>query len=294
MAQPAEKLKALADLIADYREGEVPRPDSAHVQNWLNQFDEPLREPILDEMTHVLQKTYVSKIKVNKFLAGLVTVQKLTGDDPASFWQNASFLDIQTRGNSQKDFLALFAPPLKEKTGLDLVKCGKDPSCYIYIDDGIWTGMTLIESLSRWLRQTAPNKSVVHVIVIAGHVGGKHYAETQLQKLAKEINKTVEFHWWALHPIEDRKININSSDVLRPTVLPDDKATQDYAAALKYKPAFRTPGQVGALKVFSTDAGRQLLEQQMLTKGSYIRTVAPNLPKYARPLGDIVLETLGF
>jgi hypothetical protein len=32
----------------------------------------------------------------------------------------------------------------------------------------------------------------------------------------------------------------------------------------------------------------------MLAKGCYIRTVAPRLPKYARPLGDMVLETLGF
>ncbi len=48
------------------------------------------------------------------------------------------------------------------------------------------------------------------------------------------------------------------------------------------------------MKIFSSDEGRELLEQQFLAKGAYIRTVCPLLNKYQRPLGNMLLETLGF
>jgi hypothetical protein len=48
------------------------------------------------------------------------------------------------------------------------------------------------------------------------------------------------------------------------------------------------------LKIFSSEEGRNLLEQQFLAKGTYIRTVCPLLNEYQRPLGNMLLETLGF
>jgi hypothetical protein len=223
-----------------------------------------------------------------------VSNKNLAGEKPKDFWTNAKFLDIQSRGHSQTEFLKLFAVPLKEKTGLDLAKCGAQPACYVYLDDGIFTGMTLIQSLSTWLKGDAPQNAVLHVIVIAGHIGGKQYAQTELNKVAKQLGKTIEFHWWALLSLEDRKININISDVLRPTIVPNDERTQVYAKSLQYSPVLRAPGNVGAKKFFSSEEGRNLLEQQLLMKGSLIRELSPRLPVYARPLGGMVLQTLGF
>ena len=143
MALSAELLSATASLIADYREGEITRPDSAHVEKWLSQFDEGNRAPLLGEMNHVLGRTYISKPRVEAFLSSLVVSKKLAGEKPVEFWKNAKFLNIQTRGSSQREFLTLFAIFLKQKTGLDLAKCGTTPACYVYLDDGIFTGMTL-------------------------------------------------------------------------------------------------------------------------------------------------------
>jgi hypothetical protein len=77
MAVSAELLTATVSIIADYREGEINRPDPGHVERWLAQFDEPVREPLLTELKHVLAKTYVSKSGVERFLGGLVTLSKL-------------------------------------------------------------------------------------------------------------------------------------------------------------------------------------------------------------------------
>ncbi|MCC6780259.1 MAG: hypothetical protein IT537_27090 [Hyphomicrobiales bacterium] len=58
MAVPAVKLEALAQSIADCREGEIARLDVAHIGAWLNRFDEGVRETLLDEVTHVLGKSF--------------------------------------------------------------------------------------------------------------------------------------------------------------------------------------------------------------------------------------------
>jgi hypothetical protein len=294
MAVSRELLATAASIIADYREGEISRPDVAHVEKWLSQFDGSIRESLLTEMNHVLSKTYVSKKSAEGFLVGLATLKKLAGDNPKDFWVNAKFLDVQKRGKSQRELLSLFETPLKQATGLGIADCGQQPNSYIYLDDGIFTGMTLIQSLTPWLKNEAPQKAILHVIVMAGHAGGKYYAETNLKKVATAAGKDIDFHWWALLALEDRKANINISDVLRPTSLPDDARARAYAEALKFPPVFRTPGSVGEKKIFSSEDGRNLLEQQLLIKGAYIKEIAPRLPKFARPLGDMVLETLGF
>ena len=100
--------------------------------------------------------------------------------------------------------------------------------------------------------------------------------------------------WWRAIQLEDQKINTNSSDVLRPVTIPDDDAVNEYVKAMTHKPHLRTAGQVGGVGIFSSDAGRQLLEQEFLKAGVQIRKLCPQLNKYQRPLGNSVLETLGF
>ena len=94
--------------------------------------------------------------------------------------------------------------------------------------------------------------------------------------------------------LEDRLAYINTSDVFRPAQIPADAVTQAYVKAMKRQPVLRTPPGTGDLKIFSSDEGRKLLEQQFLAKGAYIRTVCPMLNQYQRPLGNTLLETLGF
>jgi hypothetical protein len=117
----------LAGIITDYRAGEippVPRPSKEHVKGWVEQFDENIRDKILTELAHVLALTYIAKPKVEGFLSALVTNEQLTGSDAKSFWQGAKLLDIQKKGNSQREMLSMFAVPLKDSLGLELGDCG--------------------------------------------------------------------------------------------------------------------------------------------------------------------------
>jgi hypothetical protein len=144
------------------------------------------------------------------------------------------------------------------------------------------------------MNTTAPNSAEVLIITLGLHVGGQYYAREKLAEVAKAAGKSIMLHWWHRILIEDRKSETYVSDVLRPAVLPSDAEVQAYALALRFPPVLRTAGNVGGNKFFSSEAGRSLLEQQMLKSGLHIRKICPRLPANMRPLGYMILQTLGF
>lgn len=289
-----EILASIAATTADYRAGELPAPTPAHVERWVQQFDAAVQLPILQEIDHVLKNTYFSKQKVSEFIRDAIRTQKLTGDDAQQFWHNANFLDIQGGGDSQTDILALFSEVLSSELGFGIDDCGRSGDVFIYLDDGIFTGNRVRRDLEEWVRDHAPAQAKVHVICIALHRGGQYYASGKIQDAVRASGKTITITWWRAIELEDRKTYSSTSDVLRPTVIPNDPAVQAYVGAMQYQPTLRTAGNPGAPGLFSSDAAKIQLEQEFLKAGVHIRQVCPNLSATQRPLGHMTLETLGF
>lgn len=289
-----ELLTSIATTIQDYRAGEIAKLTSAHVDRWVKQFDTAVQEPLLCELDHVLTNTYISRANVTTFLTSLLTNQKLVGDDPCNFWKGVHFLNNQSAGNSQREMLALFDSFLKNHCGFQVAACGKTGTTYAYLDDAVFTGNRVLKDISTWIQVAAPAKATVHVITIAYHRGGQYYAENKIAEVAKAAKKDIKLTWWTCVEIEDTKAHINTSDVLRPTHLPADALVTAYVATLKYPVTLRTPGNLGVHKFFSSENGRDALEQELLKAGARIRDMCPHLNKYQRPLGNMVLETLGF
>jgi hypothetical protein len=290
-------LDSIASILADYRKGEIDVPDAAHVERWISQFDTEVQGPILSEVQYVLGRTYITRRSVDGFLKGLSTHAKLTNGKPGKFWKEASILRIQRAGSSQKEMLQLFGEILKKDHGVDVYASPQEGEVAVYIDDVIFSGGHVRGDLVGWITETAPKKVTIHVIVLAYHLGGQWYADQQIMKAAKTAGKEVKLHWWAIHTIEDRKAYINQSDVLRPTKIPDHELTKAYAEALAaagFPPILRKPGRVGKGKFYSSEEGRSLLEQQFLMKGAEIREQCPYLNEFQRPLGNVLLSTLGF
>ncbi len=290
----AELLTSIATTITDYRPGEITTPDANHVERWITQFDAAVQDPMLAELDHVLKKTYVTRANVEQFLGIVLTARKLAGDDPCDFWRKANFLSIQGGGDSQREMLALFRTVLRSTCGLDLDDCGSDDGPYIYLDDVVFTGNRIKNDLSAWIRASAPAAAKLHVVVIGLHLGGKWYANGKIQEVAAAAGKEVDIDWWRCLSIEDRNHYVANSDVLRPSALPDDAAVQVYAQGLRHAPVLRRGNSVGKNKFFSSDAGRNTLEQELLKAGCAIRWTCPNLNQYQRPLGNTLLQTLGF
>jgi hypothetical protein len=294
MSKRSNLLESIAGTIADYRAGEIDPPTPEHVETWIKQFGGEVQEPMLEELDHVLKQTYIPKTTVQKFLSSLVKNKGLAGADPCSFWETVKFLDIQGGGNSQREMLRMFDPLLQEECDLEIDDCGWKPEAYLYLDDGIFTGNRIRNDIKSWIQSDAPQEAKVHAVTIALHRGGQYYAQTGIEKAAQDAGKKIDVHWWRCVEVEDRKTYVNSSDVLRPSSLPADKLTQEYVQGLKYAPVLRKPGSVGDNRFFSSEEGRHLLEQELLKAGARIRSVCPHLNVYQRPLGNMVLETLGF
>jgi hypothetical protein len=294
MPEMKDLLESVATLIADYRKGEIATIDAQHVTSWINQFDEDVRKPILTELIHVFGKTYYTKDNVLKFLGAVLTSKKLIGDDPCAFWKSAKFLDIQGGGNSQHEMLELFSQQLKKECGFDIGECGDNVVRFIYLDDALFTGNRIRNDLAPWVNNDAPASADVYVITLGLHSGGHYYANGRIAAAAKAAGKTIKVHWWRAVGIKDSRSETNVSDVLRPTKIPEDELTKSYVAAMQHAPVLRTPGNVGSLGIFSSDEGRSLLEQEFLKAGCRVRSICPHLGVYQRPLGNMVLETLGF
>ena len=188
----------------------------------------------------------------------------------------------------------MFGTVLKGVCNLTIAQCGKKPEAFVYLDDVLFTGNRIRTDLSAWIRAEAPQIVTLHVVTMGLHSGGQYYAGQKIADAARQAGKTVNITWWRSVTIEDRKNATDTSDVLRPTAIPADPATQAYVQGLRYAPVLRRPGNVGVQQFFSSEAGRNLLEQELLQIGVHIRSVCPHLNTYMRPLGNMVLETPGF
>ncbi|MDN7917991.1 hypothetical protein [Burkholderia gladioli] len=285
-------LYSIATRIRDYRSDELSTPTPAHVARWIAQFDPKVQQPILSEMDHVLARSYVPQAEIDQFLSMVAKSGKLAGPNPKIFWSGVDFLDVSAAGSSQHWMLQRFRSVLGQLFGERTAT--PRTNTFIYLDDFSFTGNRILSDLTTWVETSAPLRATVHIVVIGYHASGKHYADTQLAQRALRAQKNITFRWWKKIGIEDKLSNINSSDVLRPTSIPADCGVHDYIATLKYKPTLRTPGNIGELKLFSSEEGRNLLEQEFLRAGVRIRGMCPSLGVYQRPLGNMVLETLGF
>ncbi len=289
-----ELLASIAEMTVDYRQGDLDPPTPEHVDKWVKQFDDSTQLPILQEMEHVLKKTYFSRKTTEKFLATLFKAGDLVGDDPCAFWESAKFLSIQRGGASQEEMLALFSEVLEKECGFRVNDCGATPRAFIYLDDGIFTGNRVRRDFEAWIAEEAPEKSKVHIITIALHSGGQYYARKRIEDAVVLSGKEISLQWWRAIQMEDRKRFTAISDVLRPTVIPEDDAVKEYVASMYYSPFLRTPGSIGRNEIFSSDQNRQILEQEFLKAGVWIRDKCPHLGDTQRPLGHMTLETLGF
>lgn len=295
MATRKELLDAVVEQTADYREGEIAPMNAAHVDRWVRQFPGDMQEPLLGEIAHVFSKTYFTRKNVKQFLSAIAVNASLTEGDPATFWKNVGILNIQTAGNSQRDMLAVFDKALQKSCGTTLAQCGQAPvKAYVYIDDVLFSGGRIRHDITNWIKGVAPQNAKLHIVTIAYHRLGQWRTETDLKAAAKEAGKSIDVSWWRVFEVEDRKTYMANSDVLRPTAVPQDQATAAYVAGLNLPPVFRTPGQLGALGFFSSEAGRSMLEQQFLVSGVGIRAQCPYLNAYMRPLGNSTMGTTGF
>lgn len=299
MSERSELLESIANTIVDYREDEIQPRTPDLINDWIGQFPQDTRDPILEALKFVLGNTYMSKQLVTEFLTALASTDKLSpGIEPAEYWKSTNILDIQLGGSSQKDLLELFDQVLIKTHGFGLDATGSEGGDYVYLDDCIATGSRIRGDVVRWLNDGTPDEVNLR-IVSAFRYQGAFWIDSRIDTAAKENNITITYDKWHINDsvLENRKYYKNASDVLWPTTLPDDPGVIAFAKTLEesgHPAELRQPGNSGNAGVFENDSQKILLEQSFLIRGCAIKNEQKNLPDYFRPLGYHNLETLGF
>jgi hypothetical protein len=293
------RLETLAEIIADYRSGEVAPRTPDLIDEWLQQFPAPIQDQMLKALVHVFRKTYISRDVFKAFLMALASTDKLSpGCEPVDYWKKVNLLDIQQGGNSQKEILKTFDEVLQETHGFGLTDTGSEDGDFVYIDDCIGTGNRVRWDLCAWMKGDIPEQVNLHVITPILYMGS-WWIDKKLQETATANGKKISLHKWRLEDfeMENRLGKRNTSDVLWPTAIPNDTDVQAYANhldSLGHAAVLRNPGNPGASGIFKDDSDRILLEQAFLVRGCQIRRECGNLPDRARPLGYHNLDCFGF
>jgi len=291
-----ERQRLIAELLAiifDYKQGRINEPDEAHVERWIAQFDENAQLDVLRETVHILKETYYSKSEIEETFSGLIYDDEF-GDDATGFWSEASLLDIQQGGNSQRDLVNMFSRLVSEELGEEVEINSTDASNYFYLDDAVFSGNRLLTDITAWINASAPQNANLYIVAIALHSYGKFNVGRKLDKVIRDSGKNINYSWKFVIEFEDRLYYNATTDVLRPKSAPDNDDVTDYIAEMAHPPAFRTGDNRGGHAIFSSAAGRDLIEQQFLIAGARIRKICPNLPARHRPLGYNSLDMLGF
>ena len=288
MTNRNDLLVAIASIISDYRSGEIPTPTPEHVDRWVRQFNPEVQLPLLSEMQHVLEKTYINKQEVDGFLANLVKNPKLAGNNFCAFWQNTEFLDIQQGGRSQHEMLAMFSNILQQECSFPIQRGLKNPHAYIYLDDGLFSGSRIQRDIEQWIRNDAPTTANLHIILAVQHTSGGFFTEKNLKKIIAETNKNVALNFWNCISIENKKYNKDTSEILWPHELPEDILLENYVNTIQrfpFEPRSVLNNKSYQHCIFSSEAGRQLLEREFLLAGVKIRSFCQNPKPIMRPLG---------
>lgn len=305
MPRTLEELTAsIADTISDYRADErnqpfsiLPEMDAAHVEQWINQFEEAVRIPILEELDLVLHKTYISHQKIVSYLERLVRTDKqgLVGNDPNTFWSNVQLLDIQLGGSSQSDMNSALKQVLLSQRGIEYDDAERNGTTYIYLDDIAFSSRRIFTDLAAWIDDDAPQSCQVHIILYCHHKYGQWYHRNQLEQHINNSDKNIVVRWWYdREPFEDRVTYSNVSDVLRPKMIPDTNYCRDFCEAQQHEIPLRAGESIGESQIFSSSVGREVLEQEFLKKGAELLTLAPNLRGCPKPLGNTPFSSCGF
>lgn len=143
-------IEAVYEIIKDYRE-EDKMMSHSRIETWINQFDPDDRAFVLEEMVHILKQRYISKTEAQRLIKETIEflAHNFNYATPRAFLSDSVFIDHQPTGKSQKILLTFLAEIISKQFSIELGECNSlKPKFYIYFDDILCTGDTLVKGLT--------------------------------------------------------------------------------------------------------------------------------------------------
>ncbi|MCF8308790.1 MAG: hypothetical protein K9I68_07275 [Bacteroidales bacterium] len=304
-------IEKIIEIIGNYREEDnsfYHRLDinKAHVNKWIEQFDEEDREFLLTELLHLLPQSYLSKENTLRILGNeFETLRKdFNYQTVEEFLDETKFLDCQEVGKSQKVFLEFVDEILKDKYNYSIDDCGTgEIKQWLYIDDVLASGGTFREDIMEEIEEFGIEEFKNSKIQIIGsfvilHTWATNNVRFALKnKLGFELNNSLKFYrvaeidnyphinYYNPNP-EFNHIYPVESDLGKEILeFIEGSFERDYDMRNE-KHAFRNPDYPKKEKFFSSPENRIRYENILLKKGYEIMASIENLSaKSLRPLG---------
>lgn len=247
--------------------------DDEHVDNWIKQFPEEEREIVLTETDSLLSYNYIKKTEIKKFFEQIWGTTAIMGEDPRRSLTQIQFLDIQINGHSQKRLLDLLEKYYLEKKKVTINRCNNmNVKKYIYLDDCMYTGSTLIKDISHWIDDMSPNSNTkLYVLFIGLYNGNFEYVSDRIVKKCNEKGITVSIY--NKYEYNNSLLNDPPYDVLWPQYMDNDKYVNAYVKYMEEQKKITGKGGLGFRKtwvfnesdLFTSSHNRVVLEKRCLS-----------------------------
>jgi hypothetical protein len=298
--------EAIHSIIKDYQcdyEGRKFELSPEHIQKWANQFGEDA-DFVLSELLHFLPEVYISKDMaremLRKRLVGFQEFHKYSSMN--EFILKTHFFDLQIPEKSQSELLIMIDDILQSEYMINYKEHLNEPKKhYIYFDDVLATGGTIIRDLEVWLNEGNNTADIIDksktlaISLFCYHKLGYTNFEYRLMKCSDDkikkllivgndyvIENDLKTKWEAqsqrlncAYPIENQS-----------------KEVMDYFNSLNTEydkiPAFRDKNLPKKETFFSSPENRIKLENLFLNKGVELlgKIKKDNPDPRKRPLGD--------
>lgn len=295
-----QEIKALQQIIKNYRKDEGFGISEQRITNWINQFPEEDREFILTELIHVFKKMYFSKKRTKSFLKGIIEdLKKRFGySTHKEVLDNSNFLDLQAKGKSQKKLLELFQEVLKDEFNYNPDNLGcKTQKHNIYIDDVLCTGNTFFNNLKDWVTEKEKNRlaklrsNEIDLTVFYMFIAKKYYYKKrgqfyyQVSEDFRNLITVMSIYWFeeeVLKPLDENLPNMIIE--YKEKVEENANAHAENRGFESYKPDF-CRNVVNPEEFYSSIDNRKRLELIFLKKGIEILNNSNVSKTNVRPLG---------
>lgn len=189
----------IVDIIKDYRKESIAYEgivmDKNHVSRWINQFDSESREFVLNELFHLLSKSYLSYDQVSNHIRKMFGIisNELGYTNVNELLNHSIFKKTQKDYKSQHEYLGLIEYWLEVDHKIKINTSSGSSQNIFYIDDILGTGGTFIKEI----------KAVINDIGLQNFLGNK----------IKIICCFTVLHRWAMRNVKFQLQNYLNVDI---------------------------------------------------------------------------------
>lgn len=297
--------KSIAEKIKNFREdSNICEFDEKHVDTWVKQFPEEEREIVLTETDSLLGHNYFGKNRINEFFECIWNTKKIMGEYPREFIKQIQFLNIQTKGHSQERLIKLLEDYYIQVKEVAINTCNDvNIKKYVYLDDCMYTGFTLIKDISNWIQNMSPNfYTQLDIVLIGMYNGNFNYIKNIIEKKCEQRKISVKFY--KMHEYNnDIKENKPPYDILWPQYIDNDEYVNNYIKKMEEQKLSEEKGGIGfrnsckqgkESELFTCTQNRIVFEKALLKKGAYICSLSKNGNEKMKPMGYSQGISLGF